>query len=43
MRPIVLALALTALVCSCKTENKPWMELYVGTYTEGTSEGIYTL
>ncbi|GLU43096.1 lactonase family protein [Allomuricauda sp. NBRC 101325] len=34
--------AILAFACSEKPENKPMYTLFVGTYTDGDSEGIYT-
>ena len=44
MKKIVLAGIAAVLVIACaeKTEEKPMYTLFVGTYTDGESEGIYT-
>ncbi|MGN7513582.1 MAG: lactonase family protein [Allomuricauda sp.] len=44
MNKIVLMglIAVLAMACTEKTEEKPMYTLFVGTYTDGDSEGIYT-
>ncbi|AEM70539.1 6-phosphogluconolactonase [Allomuricauda ruestringensis DSM 13258] len=44
MKKIVFAgiVALLAIACAEKPEKKPMYTLFVGTYTDGDSEGIYT-
>ncbi|MBO0331036.1 lactonase family protein [[Muricauda] lutisoli] len=44
MKKIVLVglIAVLALACTEKPEEKPMYTLFVGTYTDGDSEGIYT-
>ncbi|SDQ16817.1 lactonase family protein [Flagellimonas zhangzhouensis] len=44
MKKLILAgfTAILAFACSEKPENKPMYTLFVGTYTDGDSEGIYT-
>ncbi|NKI31066.1 lactonase family protein [Croceivirga thetidis] len=39
----LLIIALLFCITSCTQKKEPWMKLYVGTYTDGSSEGIYTL
>lgn len=40
----VFVLVISCLFCiACSSEKTPWMEVYVGTYTDGSSEGIYSL
>nr|WP_297786530.1 lactonase family protein [uncultured Allomuricauda sp.] len=44
MKKIILAgvVAVLAIACTEKPEEKPMYTLFVGTYTDGDSEGIYT-
>ncbi len=44
MKKIVLVglIAVLAMACTEKPEEKPMYTLFVGTYTDGNSEGIYT-
>lgn len=44
MKKIILAgiVAVLAIACAEKSQEKPMYTLFVGTYTDGDSEGIYT-
>src|SRR6056297_2692301 len=44
MKKIILAglIAILTIACNEKPEKKPMYTLFVGTYTDGDSEGIYT-
>lgn len=39
----LLLLVLLFCITSCTQKNEPWTKLYIGTYTDGSSEGIYTV
>jgi len=39
----LLILATLCGIGSCSPEDEPWIALYIGTYTDGSSEGVYSL
>lgn len=43
MKSFYLLLVSSLLLFSCTTDKTTWMKIYIGTYTDGKSEGIYTL
>ncbi len=43
MKSFYILLVSSLLLFSCTTDKTPWMKIYIGTYTDGQSEGIYTV
>ena len=39
----LIIVIVTFLILACKKEKVQYMEVFIGTYTDGSSEGIYTL